>query len=113
MTTDNKASLLKQKHRHDHEKADNVREAVLTYLFPATVSTDHPRGVDHLVVFLCVVARVAGVGLAAAWEPQPAVAVLVVLAGAKLRQRPAFSDGRIFGSFLLFAWPNFNHFASS
>ena len=60
------------------------------------------------MVLLAVMANVTWVALAAAWEPKPAVALLVVLAGAEVGQRLSFLDGGVFGDALTI-WHHYFH----
>ena len=67
-----------------------------THLLPAAETTDHAVSKLHLMIFLAVMAHIAWVALATAWETQPTVALLVVLACAEIGQRLAFLNCWVF-----------------
>ena len=39
------------------------------YLFPGTESTNHTIRINHLVIFLFIMADITGIGLSTAWKP--------------------------------------------
>lgn len=73
------------------------------YLFFAAKPANHAVGKFHFMIFICIMARITRVSFATARKPQPAIALLVMLACTKTWQRFAFLNSRIFGQAPL-AW---------
>ncbi len=76
----------------------DARLAACIALLFAAIAADHSIGQLHWVVLLGIMAGITGIGFATAWEPQPAMALLVVAARTKVREGLSHLDDGVAGS---------------